>query len=763
MKRQTHWIAPPLALTLALGCSRQGPSPLLTLRRVVLNQSGSGYFERTGRVEGDRLALRLKSHEVNDVLATLTVLEQGDRARQTVVAAGVPHATSSGAERNEAVELDLRLPDPRARDLLVAYAVPTANWQATYRVVLPDREGGPALLQVWALVHNSSDEDWNSVEMTLATGAPLSFAFNLRTPSFTARPDATGRLTTPVVNGPVTSEVARNLEDRRRNLEPDTGGTGNSAEARSDGDRPSRQGIAGGDSDRDGIPDANDRCPSEPETFNGTHDDDGCPDHGTVRVEASMLRILEHIVFGEGSAALAPAHLPVLEAVAATLRANPQIRVVEVQGNASPEEPNAWPLALDRAATVRARLVALGVASDRLRVRSSGASRPVAANESPQSRARNRYVSFEVIEDANRAPANGVALVPSGRAAVTVSSLGASAAENASAHEYLGATRFVVSAPVSVRAGSAALVTIASREVPGEDVYLFRPEAVAPASREHPYRAARLRNRTGTTLLPGPVALFSGGTFAGEGLLERLHDDETTFIPYAIDPSTTVTVTTEDAREPARIVSAIRNTVTLEDTSVHRTRYTITPGAQAPSRLFLRHGHLAGYTPRNLPAESEQGREADLVPVALTARRESVVTLEQTIPARRELSLIDDITTDLAPYLQTAPDAVRQQLRAALELRNGLARAEREADEIREALADVSARNAELRETLRTLQAVTDAARVELRARLTRQLQESMTRHESLSRDLTTRTANASALRTSLIDALRGLRIEAAP
>ena len=92
MTRRSTWIA--AALALALGCSRNGPSPLLTLRRVVLNQSGSGYFERTGRVEGDRLALRLKSHEVNDVLATLTVLEQGPAARQTVVAAGCCQAVT---------------------------------------------------------------------------------------------------------------------------------------------------------------------------------------------------------------------------------------------------------------------------------------------------------------------------------------------------------------------------------------------------------------------------------------------------------------------------------------------------------------------------------------------------------------------------------------------------------------------------------------------------------------------------------------------
>jgi hypothetical protein len=34
------------------------------------------------------------------------------------------------------------------------------------------------------------------------------------------------------------------------------------------------------DNDGDGIPDAQDKCPNEPETFNGIDDDDGCPDVG---------------------------------------------------------------------------------------------------------------------------------------------------------------------------------------------------------------------------------------------------------------------------------------------------------------------------------------------------------------------------------------------------------------------------------------------------------------------------------------------------
>lgn len=744
-----------LGLAALAGCASRGPSPLLTLRRVVLNQSGSGYFERTGRVTGDRLALRLRSHEVDDVLATLTVLERGERPRQTVVAAGVPHATN-GASRDATVNLDLRLPDARPRDLMVAYAVPTANWQATYRVVLPDREGAPALMQIWALLHNSSDEDWNSVQMTLATGAPLSFAFHLRTPSFTARPDASGRLVAPEVNGPVLSEQTGGLETRGRDVAGATGGEDNERNVdgryRDRAEHATRALMA--DRDGDGVADATDRCPDQSETFNGQSDDDGCPDRGLAVVTDSQIRVLQQVYFAANSVELPARSIAVLDAVAATLRATPQVRLVEVRGSASDEEPSAWSLALNRAATVRARLVAMGVAPERLRARSFGSTQPAAPGTTPQARAMNRSVSFQVVEvppETGAAPAAGV----------TVANLSASAPPDASAREFAGATRFTVAEPVSIASGSAALVTIASREVPGDDVYLFRPEPAAPSSREHPYRAARLRNATGMTLLPGPVALFAGGTFAGEGLLQRLHDGETAFIPYAIDPSTRVRTEATERREPRRVVSVLRAEVVLEDTAVHATRYTVSPGAQAPSRIYLRHPHLPGHEPRALPPESESTPEADLVPIPLTARRESVVTVEQTRPARRSLSLLDDVSTDLAPYLAASSEGMRQRLTAVVDRRNALARAEREAEEIRDQLADVAERNAELRETLRTLGAVTDAARVALRTRLTQQLTASMARHATLSAELSTRATNASVLRTQLVDALRGLRYDA--
>jgi chromosome segregation ATPase len=136
------------------------------------------------------------------------------------------------------------------------------------------------------------------------------------------------------------------------------------------------------------------------------------------------------------------------------------------------------------------------------------------------------------------------------------------------------------------------------------------------------------------------------------------------------------------------------------------------------------------------------------------------VTLEQTRPARRTVSLLDDLATDLAPYLANSSEEMRRRLAPVLDQRAALGRTELQAESLREQLSDVTDRNAELRETLRTLGAATDAARAALRAQLTRQLAESMARHAALSRDLAAKGGEAAALRTQLVDALRGLRYD---
>jgi hypothetical protein len=71
-------------LTLAgAGCSQntgvrhpRGLTPELPITRVTLYQNGIAYFEREGRLQGDRLTLHCRPHQINDLLKSLTVIDR---------------------------------------------------------------------------------------------------------------------------------------------------------------------------------------------------------------------------------------------------------------------------------------------------------------------------------------------------------------------------------------------------------------------------------------------------------------------------------------------------------------------------------------------------------------------------------------------------------------------------------------------------------------------------------------------------------------
>ncbi len=99
---------------------------------------------------------------------------------------------SLGQEAWRSVELKVFLnkdADTPKRDLLVSYLVEMPTWKSSYRLVL-EKQKEP-LLQGWAVIDNVSGADWKDVKLTLTTGSPVSFHYNLYTPRFVARPDLT--------------------------------------------------------------------------------------------------------------------------------------------------------------------------------------------------------------------------------------------------------------------------------------------------------------------------------------------------------------------------------------------------------------------------------------------------------------------------------------------------------------------------------------------------------------------------------------------
>jgi hypothetical protein len=72
------------------------------------------------------------------------------------------------------------------RTVRVGYVVENPIWKTSYRLLLEGK--GRAFLQGWAVVENTSDDDWSNVRMVLVSGRPISFQMDLYQPLYVPRP-----------------------------------------------------------------------------------------------------------------------------------------------------------------------------------------------------------------------------------------------------------------------------------------------------------------------------------------------------------------------------------------------------------------------------------------------------------------------------------------------------------------------------------------------------------------------------------------------
>jgi outer membrane protein OmpA-like peptidoglycan-associated protein len=144
------------------------------------------------------------------------------------------------------------------------------------------------------------------------------------------------------------------------------------------------------DSDGDGVDDSKDKCPG---TAPGTKvDSAGCP---ILFTEARTPVVLRGVTFETGRSALKPDSYTILDIVAASLIANPDIKI-EIAGHtdATGSPATNTRLSQARAESVRAYLASKGVAPDRMVAKGYGPTQPVAPNTTAAGRALNRRVEL---------------------------------------------------------------------------------------------------------------------------------------------------------------------------------------------------------------------------------------------------------------------------------------------------------------------------------------------------------------------------------
>jgi hypothetical protein len=137
------------------------------------------------RAEREQLTLLLDSGELRNVdLAAATAIRFSDAKLQLQFKDYLAALTGARSKDKRSVYIDSS--DVKSRDVTAAYIIPMPAWKSSYRLLFEDAATQP-ILEGWAIVDNTTGEDWTNVHLSLVSGKPISFISQLYAPKFISR------------------------------------------------------------------------------------------------------------------------------------------------------------------------------------------------------------------------------------------------------------------------------------------------------------------------------------------------------------------------------------------------------------------------------------------------------------------------------------------------------------------------------------------------------------------------------------------------
>lgn len=325
------------------------------------------------------------------------------------------------------------------RRVRVGYIQETPVWKTTYRMILGDEK---PVLQGWAIVENTSEQDWSNVDLRLLSGRPISFTMDLYEPLYVPRPEVELELYASLRPQTYGQDLARREKEFDALRQADANAIAGMAERRAMG-----------------------------------------------RDEALQNRAMAKAAPG-APPMLAAAARPAMDAI------------VESKEKADRDADWAGPG----------------------RVRSAAATGDVGE-------------SFE----------------------------------------------YRISAPVSLPRQQSAMLPIVDEEIQAEKVSIYNPRVHA----KHPLAGLRFTNSTKLHLMQGPITVFDEGAYAGDAKIEDIPPGSQRLLSYAMDLDTEVAPQSKSQPDELLSVKVVKGTLHASRKYVRSTEYTVKNSGRKAKKILI--------------------------------------------------------------------------------------------------------------------------------------------------------------------------------
>lgn len=150
-----------------------------------------------------------------------------------------------------------------------------------------------------------------------------------------------------------------------------------------------------------------------------------------------------------------------------------------------------------------------------------------------------------------------------------------------------------VSTPTTIARQSSAMIPIVGADIKTRRVSILSPGNSGQT--RYPMRGMELTNSTDLQLLPGPIAVYDEGVYAGDSMIEQIGPGDTRLLSYATDLDVVV-VSEESGSSTVRKVRIVNGLFEQRTNAVQTTTYKLRNKSEKTERmLIIEHPKLGGY------------------------------------------------------------------------------------------------------------------------------------------------------------------------
>jgi hypothetical protein len=213
---------------------------------------------------------------------------------------------------------------------------------------------------------------------------------------------------------------------------------------------------------------------------------------------------------------------------------------------------------------------------------------------------------------------------------------------------------YALTQPVTIHKNESAMVPILQQELPAEHVTLWSQ------SDPRPLRAVWLENKSKLTLDSGSFSIFESGEFAGEGLLDPIHPGERRLLSYAADQAMRVKVIDTTGRRTLHHLQIHKGLIVENHMDVTSQTYSAINSADEDRVVLIEHPrHNNGWTLDDGVKAAETTPDLYRFRVAVKAHSTEKLEVRERGPEFTQVNIDpnQNINTYLLDLVKRVPDA----------------------------------------------------------------------------------------------------------